>query len=78
MRTCQSGNEKWEAIKTARLIRQTDRGKSCFYMTFTLSLSLHPLPEEEGIVWRNDGKEDGGNLTNAVFERSVKACVIQP
>lgn len=43
-------------------------------MTFTLS-ARERMDHIEG---KNHGKEDGGNLTNTIFERSEKAAVIQP
>lgn len=43
-------------------------------VTFTLS-ARERMDHIEG---KNHGKEDGGNLTNTIFERSEKAAVIQP
>lgn len=68
---CQSGNEKvggQKESKTDKTKRQREEERELL-LSDLHSLFTHPQPQEDGIIWRNDGKEDGGNLTNAVFER---------
>lgn len=64
-------------MKAEKLIRWHEKRQRELF-DLHLFLSLHLICSRRSYICRNYEKEDGGKLTNAAVERSVKAFVIQP